>query len=221
MWFCMTLKRGRLNYQFGKFAFTLLFSLYVGFTVTALMVHVQLAFFWVLFCAMLPAINDAFAYFSGMTFGRTSLIKLSPNKTLEGFIGGAVFTQVYLVYFTNTYFKKEDFVCITYEIPFEPCKPITCFSTPEYVFENCFELFGFKFSRALVLCMIFGLFVSTVAPFAGFFASGMKRAYELKDFAKTLPGHGGFLDRFDCNMFSLCFSFVLLKTLYHDVIASD
>lgn len=41
---------------------------------------------------MLVGANDAFAYFTGMTFGRTSLIKLSPNKTVEGFLGGALFT---------------------------------------------------------------------------------------------------------------------------------
>ena len=34
----------------------------------------------------------------------------------------------------------------------------------------------------------------------GFFASGFKRAFKLKDFGDTIPGHGGITDRFDCQV---------------------
>jgi len=51
---------------------------------------------------------------------------------------------------------------------------------------------------------------SIVCPFMGFWASGFKRAYHVKDFAKTLPGHGGFADRFDC-MSNMCiFSYIMI-----------
>jgi hypothetical protein len=46
------------------------------------------------------------------------------------------------------------------------------------------------------LCL--GAIASTVAPFGGFFASAMKRAYGIKDFESFLPGHGGITDRMDC-----------------------
>jgi alanine transaminase len=45
-----------------------------------------------------------------------------------------------------------------------------------------------------------GLFVSLIAPFGGFFASGLKRAYGIKDFDSILPGHGGLMDRLDCHL---------------------
>ena len=45
--------------------------------------------------------------------------------------------------------------------------------------------------------LVLGLFASLVAPFGGFFASGIKRAYNLDDFASIIPGHGGLLDRVD------------------------
>lgn len=45
-----------------------------------------------------------------------------------------------------------------------------------------------------------GLFASLVAPFGGFFASGIKRAYNLDDFASIIPGHGGVYDRVDCQL---------------------
>ena len=40
-------------------------------------------------------INDVFAYVFGFFFGRTPLIKLSPKKTWEGFVGGAFATIVF------------------------------------------------------------------------------------------------------------------------------
>ncbi len=44
------------------------------------------------------------------------------------------------------------------------------------------------------------LFASLVAPFGGFLASGIKRAYRIKDFDSIIPGHGGLMDRFDCQL---------------------
>lgn len=70
-----------------------------------------------------------------------------------------------------------------------------------------FAIFGVTQVECLpaqMYCCVFGLFASLIGPFAGFLASGLKRAYGIKDFAKTFPGHGGFLDRFDttdCNKF--------------------
>lgn len=46
--------------------------------------------------------------------------------------------------------------------------------------------------------MILSLFASLIAPFGGFFASGIKRALKIKDFGDVIPGHGGLIDRFDC-----------------------
>ena len=42
------------------------------------------------------------------------------------------------------------------------------------------------------------IFASLVAPFGGFFASGFKRAFDIKDFGHSIPGHGGMTDRMDC-----------------------
>jgi len=42
-------------------------------------------------------------------------------------------------------------------------------------------------------------------------ASGIKRAYGIKDFAKTFPGHGGFLDRFDCQVLSVIFCALMIS----------
>jgi phosphatidate cytidylyltransferase len=68
------------------------------------------------------------------------------------------------------------------------------------------------------------LFASIIGPFGGFFASGFKRAFKIKvvlsaihpeilfyfcfkfqDFGDTIPGHGGFMDRFDCQLLMATF----------------
>jgi phosphatidate cytidylyltransferase len=47
--------------------------------------------FWLFFPASCIIVNDIMAYFSGITFGKKFIkkefLKLSPNKTWEGFIG--------------------------------------------------------------------------------------------------------------------------------------
>jgi len=58
--------------------------------------------------------------------------------------------------------------------------------------------------------LLFAAFASMVAPFGGFFASGFKRAFKIKDFGNTIPGHGGFTDRMDCQLVMGSFTFVYL-----------
>ncbi|OBZ89258.1 Phosphatidate cytidylyltransferase 2 [Choanephora cucurbitarum] len=51
--------------------------------------------FWFLFPSMLVVCNDIAAYVCGRRFGKTKLVSLSPNKTLEGFIGALVVTVLW------------------------------------------------------------------------------------------------------------------------------
>ncbi len=52
------------------------------------------------------------------------------------------------------------------------------------------------------------IFASFVAPFGGFFASGFKRAFKIKDFGDSIPGHGGITDRMDCQIMMGMFVYV-------------
>ena len=49
---------------------------------------------WLIMPVMMVIINDVMAYVFGFFMGRTPLIKLSPKKTWEGFIGGGLATVV-------------------------------------------------------------------------------------------------------------------------------
>ena len=63
--------------------------------------------------------------------------------------------------------------------------------------------------------LVFATFASLIAPFGGFFASGLKRTFKVKDFGESIPGHGGITDRMDCQFIMGFFAYMY----YHSFIA--
>ena len=66
---------------------------------------------WFFLPASLVITNDIFAYICGITFGRTQLIKISPKKTVEGFVGAWVFTVIFGIGMTNVLMRYSYFIC--------------------------------------------------------------------------------------------------------------
>lgn len=60
--------------------------------------------------------------------------------------------------------------------------------------------------------LVIAVFASLLAPFGGFLASGVKRAFRIKDFGEVIPGHGGVTDRMDCQFLAGTFTFVWIYT---------
>lgn len=56
--------------------------------------------------------------------------------------------------------------------------------------------------------VVLATFASVIAPFGGFFASGFKRGFKIKDFGDSIPGHGGMTDRMDCQVVMAVFSYI-------------
>lgn len=50
---------------------------------------------WFFVPASLVICNDVMAYICGKAFGKTPLIKLSPKKTVEGFVGAFICTLIF------------------------------------------------------------------------------------------------------------------------------
>ncbi|MBA0695272.1 hypothetical protein Goari_001905 [Gossypium aridum] len=94
IWFILTLKKKMYKYQFGQYAWTHMILIVVFTQSSFTVANIFEGIFWFLLPASLIIINDIFAYIIGFFFGRTPLIKLSPKKTWEGFIGASVTTII-------------------------------------------------------------------------------------------------------------------------------
>ena len=100
---------------------------------------------------------------------RKLLPVISPNKTIEGLIGGYFFSVA-------TAMLMHDLAVL-----------------------NVFE------------AMALGFGIATCAFFGDFSASVVKRKFGVKDFSALIPGHGGFLDRFDSLIFAGSFMYLIIN----------
>ncbi len=101
-------------------------------------------------------INDTMAYIVGSILGKTPLSPVSPKKTWEGTLGGAVLAVVVVALLTKV-------LC--------PFGWLYAFMIP-------------------LLAVVFG-------TLGDLLESKLKRLAGVKDSGNMMPGHGGFLDRFD------------------------
>jgi phosphatidate cytidylyltransferase len=101
-------------------------------------------------------INDTMAYVVGSLIGKTPLSKISPKKTWEGTIGGALLCiiTITLIGLATGFYNYITWIVIA-----------TC-------------------------CAVFG-------TLGDLLESKLKRMANVKDSGTLMPGHGGFLDRFD------------------------
>ena len=90
--FVLSLRKGLYVYQFGQFAWTHMIIATVLMQSSCFVGNVLEGLIWFVYPLAIVFFNDIAAYLVGFTCGRTPLIKISPKKTWEGFIGGFVIT---------------------------------------------------------------------------------------------------------------------------------
>ena len=111
-------------------------------------------------------VTDSFAYFCGRLFGKHKLCpNISPKKTVEGSVGGTLFTVIIgLLY--GFFVSKYAGIQVNY-----------------------------------ISLAVLSLICAVVSQLGDLTASGIKREKGIKDFGTIMPGHGGFMDRFDSMLF--------------------
>uniref|UniRef100_A0A7C9DKJ5 Phosphatidate cytidylyltransferase n=1 Tax=Opuntia streptacantha TaxID=393608 RepID=A0A7C9DKJ5_OPUST len=213
IWFILTLKKKMYKYQFGQFAWTHMILIVVFTQSSFTVANIFEGIFWFLLPASLIVINDIAAYLFGFFFGRTPLIKLSPKKTWEGFIGASVATIISAFLLANFLGRFEWLTCPRKDLStgWLHCDPGPLFKPEHYHIPWVPNWFPWKEISILPVqwhALWLGLFASIIAPFGGFFASGFKRAFKIKDFGDSIPGHGGITDRMDCQMVMAVFAYI-------------
>ena len=124
---------------------------------------------------------DIGAFFAGRSVGRTPLTSVSPNKTVEGLVGGMIASVVAAM------------------VLFGIVKIVEPFDSQGDFLD----------------AVLFGLAGAIFAPLGDLAQSLIKRDLGIKDMGAILPGHGGFLDRFDALLFVLpAVYFLAQATIY-------
>lgn len=114
-------------------------------------------------------INDTMAYIVGSFIGKTPLTPISPKKTWEGTIGGAVLAVVVVALLAK-----------------------------------------FAFHTSWLYAILIPLVGAVAGTFGDLLESKLKRLAGVKDSGQMMPGHGGFLDRFDSMLLATPVLWVLL-----------
>jgi len=224
--FIMSLRKGFYKFQFIQFAWTHLILLFVVCQAHFLINNILQGIIWFFLPVSQIIVNDIAAYVCGFFWGRTPLIQLSPKKTWEGFIGAFFITIIWGIFFSLLLVQFNYFICPATNLHTNILSNITCDPLPVFVptayqlptiIVDIFSIFGIKLSTVTIYPMILhsvilSTFASIIAPFGGFFASGLKRAFKIKDFGDTIPGHGGVTDRFDCQLSMAAFSSLYYMT---------
>ncbi|GMH45165.1 hypothetical protein BSKO_13122 [Bryopsis sp. KO-2023] len=240
IFFVLSLKKGMYLYQFGQFAWTHMILMIVFVPSSFFISNIVQGLIWFLLPCSLIIANDITAYLAGFFFGKTPLIKLSPKKTWEGFIGGFLGTVLLSFIFTRIMAQFSWMICPRQDlsIGWLECEPDEIYLKSTYNISDVTNILPASFVEYLNFLSLYipvdfrevflrqtitlepmalhaavlAVFASVISPFGGFFASGFKRAFKVKDFAAIIPGHGGMTDRMDCQMLMAVFSYLYFFT---------
>lgn len=131
---------------------------------------------WVIILILIAIIwiNDTMAYVVGSFIGKTPLSTISPKKTWEGTIGGALLAVITVT--VVSYFVLRDY-----------------------------------YLHILALAVL----TTITGTLGDLLESKLKRLANVKDSGAIMPGHGGFLDRFDSLLLATPFAWLLLYAFEH------
>jgi len=124
---------------------------------------------YLFYTLFLTTVFDSFSQLTGQLLGRKKVfLKISPNKTYAGLLGGLIFAVITSILIHN------------------------------------------QLSISVYESIFLGIGLSGFALIGDLLASYCKRKFNIKDFSKIIPGHGGVLDRFDSLLSTGSFMFLIV-----------
>ncbi|KAJ3762409.1 phosphatidate cytidylyltransferase [Lentinula raphanica] len=228
MGFVLSLKKGYLKQQFGLFCWVHMSLLLIVVSSHFIVNNILEGLIWFWVPASLVICNDVFAYVWGMSIGRTPLIQLSPKKTVEGFVGAFVSTVLFSLLWGSYFMRFNYMICPVHDLGVSAWSNVQCVPNPVFVWKDWqiptllaavlstvirTQITSISYVPYHIHLLSMSFFASLVAPFGGFFASGFKRAFNIKDFGHSIPGHGGMTDRMDCQFLMGVFTYVYYSSL--------
>ncbi|ORX62364.1 phosphatidate cytidylyltransferase [Hesseltinella vesiculosa] len=214
VFFVMNLRSGQYRTQMAQFGWTHMALFLIVVQSHFIVDNILEGLIWFVLPAALVVLNDVFAYLCGFFFGRTPLIQLSPKKTVEGFVG-AMLCTVLLGFGAASFLMQFDYmICPVQDLAASAWSGVSCepknpvfrsvpWLLPAVVqyaikFVSGYDVEHVWMAPVQLHAISMACFASLIAPFGGFFASAVKRAFKIKDFGDSIPGHGGLTDRMDC-----------------------
>jgi phosphatidate cytidylyltransferase len=221
----LSFRKHQVRFQLEQYLWVMLALALVVFQLKYAFKLIYSGMFWYVLSLLLVITNDIMAYVCGMStgkkiFGERVFLDISPNKTWEGFIGGGIFTVIASPFVAGMLQSFEWMRCPG-QMTMVIHPQLNC-ATPA-----AFEPGSIKlplvgvFTHAQWHALCLGIVASIVAPFGGFLASAIKRAYDIKDFADLIPGHGGVMDRIDCQLLMIFCTSTYLRAFVWDEFSAD
>ncbi len=141
-----------------------------------------LLMFLLIYTFIVPVFVDTFAMLTGSLFkGKKLCVKLSPNKTISGAIGGLVWGIISAIALFFIFNSIESYRLI-------------------------FVTINLTWWKVLIA----GILSSVLCQIGDLFESFIKRKAQVKDSGDFLPGHGGLLDRIDSHIANILVTFVFM-----------
>lgn len=162
---------------FPTYILTLFYGLFCIVSLMLFPVMQNISKDYLMYIIIVTWFTDTFALFTGMLFGKTKLAPhLSPNKTMEGSLGGIIFGSLSGIVFLGLLglFRDQDF-------------------------------FSILSTETFTLYFLIGVALTIIVQIGDLIESIFKRTYSIKDSGVIVYGHGGLLDRIDSLLFSVPF----------------
>lgn len=130
-----------MRYQFSQLGVMLVALVFIVGQSLMQIANIYSGLVWFVLPTSLVIVNDVSAYICGMLFGRTRLIRLSPKKTVEGFVGASLITLVWAVLAAKELQQFQVFVCPPPAIDFRPFamwQDLKC-QVPDVFVPRCYD----------------------------------------------------------------------------------